>query len=149
MNKHQKYMAWTIEGAELFSTCSKRKYMTLILDADGFVISTGYNGSSPGMPHCVDGGCPRALTGAQPGSDYGNCVSNHSEANALIRAPSSMRGGTLYVNGTPCYTCGKLIANSGVRRVVYLSDREYVDFDKTLGLLEAVGIETIDLKGME
>lgn len=59
-----------------------------------------------------------------PYSDYdsgtGICISNHAEANCLLHADRSrIEGGTIYVSAKPCLGCAKLIANSGLNRVVW------------------------------
>lgn len=49
------------------------------------------------------------------------CVSLHAEANALVVCDRTQRElGTIYTTSIPCYDCAKLIANSGLARVVYL-----------------------------
>jgi deoxycytidylate deaminase len=35
-------------------------------------------------------------------------------------------GGTIIVNGPPCMGCAKLIASSGLSRLVYKSDPDYI-----------------------
>jgi dCMP deaminase len=53
-------------------------------------------------------------------SDYDNCIANHAEVNALLYADrSKVEGGTLYITAEPCTGCRKVIANSGVLRVVW------------------------------
>lgn len=48
----------------------------------------------------------------------------HAEANALLRSDYTKRvGGTIYVNSHICYGCAKLIANSGLYRVVVDTDK--------------------------
>lgn len=113
-------MSWCISGAELFSTCMKRKFMAIIIDDKGRVAGTGYNGGPPGMIHCEDGGCPRSSLDTQS-PDYDNCISLHAEENALLYSDPRRRH-TIYVNGTPCYGCAKKIAGSGIKRVGYLDD---------------------------
>jgi len=50
---------------------------------------------------------------------YEDCPSLHAEANALMFSDRRLReGGTLYVTSHVCSGCAKLVANSGVRRVV-------------------------------
>jgi deoxycytidylate deaminase len=39
--------------------------------------------------------------------------------------------------------CAKLIASSGVKRVVYIHDSLYVQLPKVIELLNQVGIETV------
>lgn len=118
--------------------------MAMILDENGYVVGVGYNGAPSGLTHCIDGGCPRLNQGSAPGSSYDNCVSVHAEINALVNTSSrdSRMGGTLYVNGEPCYSCAKAVANSGISEVVYTSDPDYVyqDFKKVEDLFEAMDI---------
>lgn len=53
-------------------------------------------------------------------SSYANCPSLHAEANVISVCDRSQREcGTLYVTSMPCMDCAKLIANSGLWRVVY------------------------------
>lgn len=105
------------------STCSRRK-VGAVLVQDKRIISTGYNGATPGKPHCIDGGCPRGqLTHDQvpKDADYNlyPCVAVHAEANALLRAGhSSAKGGTLYVTHPPCLQCSNLIQAAEVKEVI-------------------------------
>lgn len=51
---------------------------------------------------------------------YANCPSLHAEANAISVCDRSQRSyGTIYTTSIPCMDCAKLIANSGIMRVVY------------------------------
>lgn len=53
-------------------------------------------------------------------SDYDNCIACHAEVNALLYSDrAKVEGGTLYITDEPCTACRKVIANSGVRRVVW------------------------------
>jgi len=131
MDKERKYLALCEEGARLFSTCRKRQYYAIIIAPNGRVVGTGYNGSPPGSQHCVDGGCPRAQENSPSGSLYNNCVSNHAEANAIAYSdPVSRSSGTLFVNGTPCWDCAKLIAGAGISKVVCFYDPTYEDWPR-------------------
>jgi dCMP deaminase len=140
--KELRWLAWCADGAARFSTCSRRQYMALVLGPNGRIVGTGYNGSPPGLPHCVDGGCPRATSNAAHGSPYGDCLAVHAEANALLWSDRTDReGGVLFVNGPPCWDCAKLIAGSGIRRVVHSPDSAYEAYPKVLDLLSAAGVE--------
>lgn len=144
--KDYKWLSWAVEGAEIFSTCGKRQYMAVIVDSSGHVVSTGYNGGPPGAPHCIDGGCERFKENSSPGSSYDNCIAVHAEQNAIIRADGAkMRGATLYVNGPPCYSCGKMIANAGIDRVVYNIDYAYGvgGWEETEAQLNDWGVTTV------
>lgn len=78
------------------------------------ILTTGYNGSPNGLPHCdevghqmVDGHCVRTL---------------HAECNSIIQAAVhgvSTKGTTMYVTHSPCLSCAKMIVNAGIERVVY------------------------------
>lgn len=53
-------------------------------------------------------------------ASYANCPSLHAEANALSVCDRVQRElGTIYVTSIPCMDCAKLIANSGLTRLVY------------------------------
>ena len=95
------------------STCS-RKQVGAVIVRDRTILSTGYNGSIRGMPHCDE-------VGHMLESDH--CVATiHAEQNAIIHAAKNgvaIDGSDLYVTASPCWSCFKAIANAGVRRVVY------------------------------
>lgn len=147
--KDRKFMEWAIAGADTFSTCGKRQYMALIVDDNGHLVAMGYNGTPKGTVHCKDGGCPRLQEGSASGSVYSNCTAIHAELNALVHSNYTAyygKGCTLYVNGPPCWDCGKAIANSGISRVVYLDDPSYEDFPRVRNLLAGQGIICIALE---
>lgn len=137
-----KWLRWIALGAPIFSTCGKGQYMAAVTDKNGYVLSTGYNGAPSGMVHCVDGGCPRFLEGTESRSSYDNCVSIHAEQNALLHSNHAerMHGGTIYVSGSPCFTCVKLIANSGLKRIVYLTDTKFQDWEQVEEFLVDAGL---------
>lgn len=132
--------------APMFSTCSRRQYFAVVLAPNKRVAGIGYNGAPAGMAHCVDGGCPRANSNVDHGSAYdagdGFCVAQHAEAGALLWSdPAVRRDGTLVVNGPPCLECARLIASSGVRRVVHLLDPEYSQWPGIVEFLGQAGVE--------
>jgi len=144
MNKHVKWLEIAEHIGSAFSTCTRRKYAAIILSKDGRIVSIGYNGSPPKYGHCDEGACPRAQSDAPHGSQYDNCIAVHAEANALMYSDISLRtGGTLIVNGPPCYSCSKLISTSGIKKVVYKIDTAYKDFNSCQYLMASVGIELI------
>jgi len=129
-----------------FSTCSKRQYFAVILMPNGRVAGVGYNGSPPGIGHCTDGACPRLMDNSPNGSQYDNCIAQHAEANAIIWSDPALRsGGTLIVNGPPCFGCAKQIASSGIVRVVFSPDENYQDWPKVKDFLESCKIELIPI----
>lgn len=128
----------------LFSTCAKRNYFAVILAPNKRVCGVGYNGSPPGMGHCKDGHCPRLYEETPSGQSYDNCISQHAEMGALLWSDPSLRqGGTLVVNGSPCFLCAKLIASSGISRVVFYTDPVYKDEGKVVVFLREATITTL------
>ena len=113
------------------STCD-RAFVGSVLVLEKRILTTGFNGSPAGQPHCdeighlmVDGHCVRTL---------------HAEQNAIIQAALhgvSVRGGTIYITHQPCLTCAKMIINAGLVRVVY--GGSYPD-DNSVAFLAEAGV---------
>lgn len=120
------------------STCP-RKSVGAVLVRDKTILSTGYNGSIRGMPHCVVVGCMM---------ENDHCVATiHAESNAILQAARNgvmIDGGTLYVTASPCWNCFKEIANSGIRRVVY---GEFYRDDRIFSAAASLNIELVHLAG--
>lgn len=143
--KDRKYMQLCRYAAELFSTCAKRKYAAILIDAKNHVVGMGYNGGPSGFDHCEDGGCPRYTQNSAPGSSYDNCISIHAEQNALLHCDYSLEPTKMYINGPPCFTCAKLIANSTVKKVFYLDDSSYTysNWKEVESFLNKANVETV------
>lgn len=90
-----------------------------IVDADNKVVSIGYNG----MPRNVDESELTWEKGDGLNSKY--LYVCHAEFNAIlnIRNGSSLRGCRIYVTLFPCNECSKAIIQTGVKEVIYLSDK--------------------------
>ncbi|MBA2730192.1 MAG: dCMP deaminase family protein [Euzebyaceae bacterium] len=145
------------------SNCSRRKVGAVIVQGR-HIRSTGYNGPPAGYGHCDAGACPRALTesaanfgraraGAERplvgGDIYDNCVAIHAEANALLFADHGDRdGSTLYSSAAPCFSCAKLIANSGITEVVAAGGR-YEGWEATRRFLQDCKVRVRVLDGLE
>lgn len=94
------------------STCD-RKAVGAVIVKDKRIISTGYNGSVSGQPHCCDAGhllvdnhCVRVV---------------HAEQNAIFMASKfgiSLNGTTMYCNMFPCWNCFKAIVSAGIVELV-------------------------------
>jgi dCMP deaminase len=113
------------------SWCARRQVGAVIVTRDNRVASVSYNGPPRGqrVVTTCDHWCRRAinedLTINQNPTLYDNCDAIHAEANALLRADyTDIAGGTVYVSSAMCVNCAKLIANSGVSRVVHVVDEE-------------------------
>ena len=113
-----------------------------IVSPDNIIISTGYNG----MPHgCDDNDFPWNRDGEE--NKYAYVV--HAELNAILNANGrDLRGSRVYVALFPCNECAKAIIQSGIKEVIYLSDK-YAD---TMGnfaskrMLDAAGVRYSAMK---
>lgn len=99
------------------STCPRRQVGAIITDEKGVVLAMGYNGVPRGMIHCTETPCIGRWD--SPGSSD-RCLAVHAEQNALLQCADLNRAYTIYVSCTPCFNCSKIIANTGIRRVVVL-----------------------------
>lgn len=95
------------------STCD-RKFVGAVIVRDKTILSTGYNGSIRGMPHCTEVGHMM---------EDNHCVATiHAESNAILQAAKngvSIDGASIYVTASPCWNCFKQVTNSGIRRIIY------------------------------
>jgi dCMP deaminase len=133
--------------APLFSKCAKRQYFCVIIGKNKRLFAQGYNGAPPGHDHCDDGACPRLHLSSEPGSSYGNCIAQHAEAGALLWSNRTEReGATLIVNGPPCFDCSKLIASSGISKVICFYDETYKDWPRCLDMMMKSNIEVIAMR---
>ena len=82
------------------------------------IVSIGYNGFLNG---CSDEDFPWSREGEFLETKYPYVV--HAEPNAILNCTSSLKGATLYVTLFPCNECAKLIIQSGIKEVVFLSDK--------------------------
>jgi dCMP deaminase len=103
-----------------------------VIVRDKRILTTGYNGSPRGLPHCTEVGCLIV-------NDH--CVRTlHAEQNAIIQGALygvDVSHSTLYVTHQPCLNCAKMIINAGIERVVYAGS--YPD-DVARGFLEEAGV---------
>jgi dCMP deaminase len=145
MRKHIQYMQLCNQAASIFSTCGKRQYAAIVVDEYGHVVGMGYNGGPKGSIHCIDGGCPRYLEDSPSGSVYDNCIAIHAEANALLHTDYSSRPKRIYVNGPPCFSCAKLIANSTLEEVYFMADDSYMDWHKVKQFLINSNVNVVEI----
>jgi len=114
------------------ATCD-RKHVGAVVVRDRIILSTGYNGSIRGLPHCDEAG--HMMEG-------GHCVATiHAEANAVLQAARNgvaIDGSTIYTTASPCWPCFKMLANAGVRRIVY---GEFYRDERIFCIAETLGLE--------
>ena len=114
----------------------------VIVDENNRVVSIGYNGFPSGVS---DDEFPWGREGGVLDTKYAFVV--HAELNAILNSQRSVRGCTLYVSLFPCNECAKAIIQSGIRRIVYESDK-YADTDVTQvskKMLMEAGVELVQL----
>ena len=132
---HQYFMGIAQQAATR-ATCP-RKHVGAVIVRDRAVLSTGYNGSLRGLPHCEDVGCVM---------EDGHCVTTvHAEANAILQAAKNgiaIDSAELYTTASPCWPCFKMIANAGIQKIYY---GEFYRDERSREVAQQIGIELVDL----
>lgn len=109
-----------------------------IVSNDNKILSMGYNGFPMG---CSDDEFPWAREGNPLDTKY--LYVTHSELNAILNyRGGSLEGAKLYVSLFPCNECAKAIIQSGIKTIVYDSDK-YADSPATIAskrMLDAAGV---------
>lgn len=128
--------------AAMRATCLRKK-VGAVIARDGILLSTGYNGSIRGMPHCTDEGVGCLM------EDNHCCRTVHAEINAVLQAAKNgvrIDGATLYVTASPCWPCFSAIANAGIKRIVFGEAYRATDPGpkRVIEVAQQVGIELVD-----
>ena len=117
------------------STCDRAFVGCLIVNEDNRIVSTGYNGSIAGQPHCDDIGHTMR---------DGHCIATiHSEMNALLYCAKegiSVKGCRCFVTHFPCLNCTKALIQAGIVAIYY--HEAYRIDPYALELLERSGVYT-------
>ncbi len=111
-----------------------------IVDENHRVVSVGYNGFPTGVS---DEEFPWGREGGVLDSKYAFVV--HAELNAILNSQRSVRECTIYVSLFPCNECAKAIIQSGIKKIVYESDK-YDGVDTNIAskrMLKAAGVELV------
>ena len=146
--KRQDYISWDeyFMGVALLAARRSKDPSTqvgaCIVSPEKIIISTGYNGLPNG---CSDDEYPWGREGEE--TKYPYVV--HAELNAILNAGGRvLRGATLYVALFPCNECAKAIIQSGIKEVIYLSDK-YAATDEVRAskrMLDSGGVQYHQLK---
>ena len=111
-----------------------------IVSQDNIIISTGYNGMPKG---CSDDEFPWDRKGEnEAATKYPYVV--HAELNAILNASGrDLRGSRIYVALFPCNECAKAIIQSGIKEVMYLSDKYHDTMMNLVSkrMLDAAGVK--------
>jgi len=119
------------------STCD-RKHVGALIVRDKTLLSTGYNGSIRGMPHCTEAGHMM---------ENDHCVATiHAESNAVLQAAKNgvmIDKAEVYITASPCWPCFKMLANTGIKKIYY---GEFYRDEKIFDVAKKLGIELIHIK---
>ncbi len=146
-------MSWDDYFIELMETVSKRATCDrgrsgCIVVRDRRIVSTGYVGSPPGLPHCDDIGHLMKEVIDEDGTVRSHCVRTiHAEQNAICQAARygiSLEGTTLYCKMEPCRVCAMLIISSGIKKVV--AKRKYHAAQETRDMFQIAGVDLVVLE---
>jgi dCMP deaminase len=110
--------------------CRRRKVGAVAMHNDTHrILGTGYNGYPAGKPGCLSAGaCPRGQRSYEEvsasttyvGSASGSCDALHAEENLLFELTREERANcTIAVTDDPCPNCRRVLAGSGVTRVIW------------------------------
>ncbi|MGI5949503.1 deoxycytidylate deaminase [Peptoniphilus sp.] len=115
------------------STCDRAFVGCVLVNDDNRIVSTGYNGSVSGNPHCIDVGHTMR---------DGHCIATiHAEMNALLYCAKegiSVKGCRAYVTHFPCLNCTKALIQAGITGIFY---KEAYRIDEyALELIEKNGV---------
>ncbi len=147
--KRQGYLSWDeyfMGVAQLSGLRSKddsSQVGACIVNPKNRIVGIGYNGLPIG---CSDDEFPWEREGSFLDTKYPYVV--HAEPNAILNATVPLEGARIYVTLFPCNECAKLIIQSGIREVIYLSDK-YRGTDSDLAarrLFTAAGVKLRQLE---
>ena len=113
-----------------------------IVDKDNKVVSIGYNGMPRG---CDDENMPWEREGNFLDTKYAYVV--HAELNAILNSRRPVDGCTIYVSLFPCNECAKAIIQSGIKKIIFESDK-YDGVDNNIAskrMLNEAGVELVQL----
>ena len=123
MYKREGYISWDeyFMGLAFLSAMRSKDPSTQVgacIVKDTQIIGIGYNGFPKGSN---DDDLSWGKTGDILYTKYPYVV--HAELNAILNSINNLKGSTLYVTHYPCNECAKAIAQSGISKVVFYSDK--------------------------
>lgn len=129
----EKYFMEITELVASRSTCDRAWVGCVLVNSSNRIVSTGYNGSVSGNPHCDDVGHTMR---------DGHCIATiHAEMNALLYCAKegiSVKDCSAYVTHFPCLNCTKALIQAGIKKIYFKNDYRVDDYAKEL--LEKNGI---------
>ena len=132
----EQYFMNIAKEAATRSTCD-RKHVGAVIARDKTILSTGYNGSIRGMPHCDEVGHLM---------EDGHCVATiHAETNAILQAAKNgvrLEGSEVFITASPCWSCFKMLANTGIKKIYY---GEFYRDERIFDVAKKLSIELIHI----
>jgi len=126
------------------ATCDRGRNGCIIVK-DKRVLTTGYVGSPPGLPHCDEVGHDMRKVFDEQGNVTQYCVRTvHAEQNAILQAAKfgiPIDGATMYVKLEPCRVCTMMIISAGIKRVV--CKKRYHAAEETRAMFKQAGVELV------
>lgn len=124
-NKREDYINWDqyFMGVAMLSAQRSKDPNTqvgaCIVSKDNKILSVGYNGAPNGYD---DDNMPWDREGDFLNTKYAYVC--HAELNAILNNKgSNLEGGKIYVDLFPCNECAKAIIQSGIKEIIYKSDK--------------------------
>ncbi len=147
MPKREDYISWDeyFMGVSLLSSMRSKDPNTqvgaCIVSSDNKIMSVGYNGFPRG---CSDDEFPWERT-AENSNDTKYPFVCHAELNAILNAGGrNLSGSRIFVALFPCNECAKAIIQSGIKEVIYISDK-YADSDDTIASKKMLNAANVKL----
>ena len=130
--KVKRYEALYIDIAQRISDMShaERLKVGCVLVNDDNILSFGFNGAPAGFENACEDSDGTTLPHVLHAES--NCISK------VAKTPMSSEGATLYCTHSPCMDCSKLIAQAGIKKVIYAS--KYRE-DSGIYLLKSLDID--------
>ena len=150
MAKRDDYISWDeyFMGVALLAAQRSKDPSTqvgaCIVDNGNRILSTGYNGFPQG---CSDDEFPWNRDASAGETKYHYVV--HAELNSILNASGkSLADAKIYVALFPCNECAKAIIQSGIKEVIYLSDKYHNTPETTASrrMLNSAGVKLTQLK---
>lgn len=145
--KRNNYISWDEYFMAIACLSAKRskdphsQVGACIVSPNKIILSTDYNG----LPRNCDDDKFNWMR--VPTNDFGPKYDYvvHAELNAILNSGANdLRGSTLYTKLFPCNECTKAIIQSGIIKVVYLSQpdcKDYLKFNQSKQMFDAAGVE--------
>lgn len=124
MKRHE-YISWDTYFMGIAQLSSKRskdpktQVGACIVSPENKIVGIGYNGFPKGISDDVF-----------PWKDQGDFLETkypyvvHAEANAILNASQNLKDCKLFVTLFPCNECTKLIIQSGIKELIYVSNKD-------------------------